>query len=326
MAPNLSRSTAEAIDECIRDYPNVNLHEVAATYRCSYEACRLIRKRIRDSRRLQKGRGRRSCIPDYIEKTIQELVDLDNEIYQDEIADLIYDMYNLKLGQSTISRLLKRLKITHKRMRYIALQREQILVDAWAHKMTSWDSKRLVFVDESACNEVTGNRKYGWAPLGVPARSKKWLKRSKRWSVLPAYALEGYIAPITFQGSITAKIFEWWLEHMVLPECNRWPGDRDILIMDNCSIHRSARVIDLCAQAGVEIQYLPPYCPFFNPIEESFAVLKAYIRRVYRIKGGGYEGFEEFLHHAIQTMGSGADAAKRARGHFRHAGYRVEEE
>lgn len=108
---------------------------------------------------------------------------------------------------------------------------------------------------------------------------------------------------------------------MVLPECNRWPGDHNILIMDNCSIHRSARVQAMCQARGVTIHYLPPYCPFFNPIEESFHVLKSYIRRVYRVEGGGYEGFEAFLHHAIQVMGTGEGAGHRARGHFRHAGY-----
>jgi transposase len=33
------------------------------------------------------------------------------------------------------------------------------------------------------------------------------------------------------------------------------------------------------ADAGVKLLYLPPYSPDFNPIEEFFAELKAYIKK-----------------------------------------------
>lgn len=35
--------------------------------------------------------------------------------------------------------------------------------------MTEWRPDQLVFVDESAANERTGDRKYGWAPVGAVA-------------------------------------------------------------------------------------------------------------------------------------------------------------
>ena len=35
----------------------------------------------------------------------------------------------------------------------------------------------------------------------------------------------------------------------------------------------------MCDEAGVLLEYLPPYSPDLNPIETSFAVLKAWIRR-----------------------------------------------
>jgi len=188
--------------------------------------------------------------------------------------------------------------------------------------MSRWDAHRLVFMDESASNERIGDRKWGWAPLGVPPEVKRWLGKGERYSILPAYVLDGWLEPLVVQGAITAVIFEWWLEFKILPLCNRWPGDRDILIMDNCSIHKSERVRDMCDRKGVQLEYLPPYSPRFNPIEASFHDFKAHVRRHFRVyTQADYLGFEDFLVWAVQQIGIGPDAAKRACGHFRHAGY-----
>ena len=50
----------------------------------------------------------------------------------------------------------------------------------------------------------------------------------------------------------------------------------------------------MCDNAGVLLKYLPPYSPDFNPIEEAFAELKAWIKRNNELaegydtgKGGG---------------------------------------
>ncbi len=68
------------------------------------------------------------------------------------------------------------------------------------------------------------------------------------------------------------------------------------------------------------MRFLPPYSPDFNPIEESFGVLKAFIRRHYRRERPRHETYQSFLEWAIREVGTGEDAARRARTHFRHAG------
>ena len=92
--------------------------------------------------------------------------------------------------------------------------------------------------------------------------------------------------------------------------------------MDNAFFHHSVRdqIRTACEAVGVRILYLPPYSPDFNPIEESFADLKSYIRRWYHEKRGGFDTYQEFLEWAVRMSGTGPEAAKRARGHFRNAG------
>ena len=49
---------------------------------------------------------------------------------------------------------------------------------------------------------------------------------------------------------------------------------RSVLIMNNCSIHHVDHVTTLLQQIGVLIQWLPPYSPYFNPLEEVFSKVK----------------------------------------------------
>jgi transposase len=48
----------------------------------------------------------------------------------------------------------------------------------------------------------------------------------------------------------------------------------------NLPAHKGPRVEELITAAGAELRYLPPYSPDMNPIEKSFAKLKAHLRKV----------------------------------------------
>jgi transposase len=66
----------------------------------------------------------------------------------------------------------------------------------------------------------------------------------------------------------------------------------------------------MCDNAGVKLAFLPPYSPDFNPIEEAFAELKAWMRKNYTL-AENYETFEGFLEAAVRHM------SQRAGNHFR---------
>ena len=67
---------------------------------------------------------------------------------------------------------------------------------------------QLVYVDKSAANERTLLRKYGFAPRGLPAIDVQLLRRSTRWSILPALAITGFLnGTLIIQGSVTSDIF-----------------------------------------------------------------------------------------------------------------------
>jgi transposase len=101
-----------------------------------------------------------------------------------------------------------------------------------------------------------------------------------------------------FKGSMDAKFFEDFIQQL-LRHYSRWPEQKSVLVMDNASFRHSEQVKQLCSDAGVKLLYLPPYSPDFNPIEEFFAELKAYIKKT-------WPAYEKILTNALQPSFDGA--------------------
>src|SRR5438552_17647048 len=74
---------------------------------------------------------------------------------------------------------------------------DQELRNAWIGKLATMEAEQLVFLDESAANECSAHRKYGWAPVGITPHEYKSIKRSEHWSILPAYTADGFMSLLT---------------------------------------------------------------------------------------------------------------------------------
>jgi transposase InsO family protein len=117
--------------------------------------------------------------------------------------------------------------------------------------------------------------------------------------------------PLIVQGSVTMALFEEWFESKVLPQLV--PGM--IVVMDDASCHRSELVRQLCLNYGIQLEFLPPYSPDLNPIEESFNVLKAWVRKHIRM-ACIFSDFGTFIAHAVEEVG-----VEDPTGWFRDCGY-----
>ena len=100
-------------------------------------------------------------------------------------------------------------------------------------------------MDESAANERTLLRKYGFAPRGLPAIDVQLLRRSTRWSILPALTITGYLnGTLIVQGLVTGDIFLRWLREVILPQCTPFLGPRSVIVIDNYRTYYIAVSID----------------------------------------------------------------------------------
>ena len=224
----------------------------------------------------------------------------------------LFDRHDVDVSIPTISRTLAVAKWSRKIAKKRAQQRNNTLRSHWRAKRLFWQQGQIVFIDESAASPRTGDRKRGWSPVGLPCLDTQRLRREHRWSVLPALTVNGYLSePLIVQGSVTMALFEEWLADKVLPKLV--PGM--VMVMDNASIHRSDVVKQLCLNHGIQLEYLPPYSPDLNPIEESFNVLKAWVRRSIQM-ACIFADFGAFMVYAVEEVG-----AQDASGWYRHCGY-----
>ena len=69
----------------------------------------------------------------------------------------------------------------------------------------------------------------------------------------------------------------------------------------------------MCEAAEVRLEYLPPYSLDFNPIEEAFAEMKAWMKRNYTL-ADSFDTVEGFFEVVLEYM------SKKASNHFRSCG------
>jgi transposase len=170
------------------------------------------------------------------------------------------------------------------------------------------DANRLVFVDESGSN-VALTPLYARAPRGQRAHGSVPRNRGKNTTLLAEYAVQGMGACMLLEGATNAAAFEIYLEQILLPSL----AAGQIVIMDNLSAHKGARVRQLIEERGCQLLFLPASSPDFSPIEETFSKIKTFLRRV---GARTREALEEAIAQALETVTS-----QHAHGWFAHCGY-----
>jgi hypothetical protein len=137
-----------------------------------------------------------------------------------------------------------------------------------------------VFLDESIFNKKTGWRYHSYAPVGDEAtKDNTDISRGRTWSIYCAISLDGWL-PCTGikEGYFNAETFLQWVKDCLIPAL-ALKNRTMVIILDNVSIHVKNHVGEVVEAAGHLIRYLPPYSPDYNPIELTFSVIKAWMKR-----------------------------------------------
>jgi transposase len=264
--------------------------------------------------------GRRSYMTTSMQEALCNMLTKQPYMYQCEMADFLYRNFRRTISERSISRTLRSIGWTRKTIRRIAQQRDADLRDHYLHRIAQYKSYQLIFVDESGCDRRTGYRRWGWSPKGSSPVQVTKFGRGKRWHILPAYAQDGIVLRRVYQGSTDGDLFEDFIAQL-LHHCGRYPEPKSVIVMDNASWHHSEKTLRMCQDAGVVLEFLSPYSPDFNPIEEYFGVLKKFIKKKWHENEDFIaREFQMFLEWCVDVVGDDADIA---RGHFRHAGITI---
>ena len=147
----------------------------------------------------------------------------------------------------------------------------------WLSLQHSLDPQRLVFIDETWIKTNMAPLR-GWGPKGERLRAFVPHGHWRTLTFLGALRCDRLTAPCVFDGPINGESFRAYVEQQLLPVLKQG----DIVVMDNLGSHRSAAIRRMIRAAGARLWYLPPYSPDLNPIEQTFAKIKHWMRAAQR--------------------------------------------
>jgi transposase len=133
-------------------------------------------------------------------------------------------------------------------------------------------------------------------------------------TLLATLTATGMVPGLLIEGAADRRAIYAFVEQELLPSLR--PGQT--VVLDNLSVHKSARARECLAAAGWGLRYLPTYSPDINPIEQAFARLQAHLRRA------GARTYDGLL--ATVAVGVDAITPQDARAFFADTGYRIGEQ
>jgi transposase len=169
---------------------------------------------------------------------------------------------------------------------------------------------KLHFIDEIGTH-LGLTRLYGRAAPGERVVEATPGFSGPHYTSVAALNLGGVHAPFVFQGNMDGPAFETYVEHILGPDLLTG----DIVIMDNLSPHKHAVIRSLIEARGATVEFLPPYSPDLNPIENCWSKAKAFLRK---LKARTFDELITALAQALRSV-SPQDAA----AWFAHCGYAI---
>jgi transposase len=143
----------------------------------------------------------------------------------------------------------------------------------WRAWLPLRDAAQYVFLDE--CGVTTDLlRRYGRSLRGTRLHDHTPYGKWQAHTVIATLRPEGLTAPAVFDGPIDKASFRAYVDQVLVPTLR--PGD--VVVLDNLAVHKQPAVRTAIEGAGAHVRFLPPYSPDFNPIEQAFAKLKAFLR------------------------------------------------
>ena len=191
------------------------------------------------------------------------------------------------------------------------MERDEWLRAAWRVLISQEvNSKRLVFVDEMGTNTSLSPLR-AWSAVGQRAHCSVPRNRGRNTTLLASMSAEGMGPSLAVEGATTRAVFETYVEKVLLPSLRRG----QVVVMDNLSAHKGARIRELIERVGCELLYLPPYSPDLNPIEEAFSKIKGLLRKA---EARSRDALIEAIGKALE-----ATTSQEVRSFFEHCGYQI---
>ena len=133
----------------------------------------------------------------------------------------------------------------------------------------------IIYLDESGFAHDMP-RICGYSPIGIPCYGARDWNAKGRTNVIGAIIGEKWLTVSLFNGTINSDVFQAWVKQDLLPKVPKGA----VIVMDNAPFHKRQDIQDSIRESGCILEYLPPYSPHLNPIEQKWAHAKTVLKSV----------------------------------------------
>jgi len=188
----------------------------------------------------------------------------------DDIKNKIQELFSFQISKSFLSSILRhKCCMTRKKVKFYGQHEgHQYLIKEFLRKrdMYSSQKKKFVSLDETSFSRK-GKDVYGFSIKGDKIKIQRPWKRMTSKSCLACLDQNGKLQYKLIDGSFNKQRFiDVFKEFEIEDNC--------VVIMDNLAIHRSKEVQNVLQQKHIQSLFIPPYSPWFNPIENAFSLVK----------------------------------------------------
>lgn len=184
------------------------------------------------------------------------------------------------VSRSTLSAALNANLICLKKLEECPQERNSAETKNLRHDFAEWflndgvNRPEIVFIDEAGINLYTA-RTRGRARRGERAVRVVNGRRGPNFTLCFAVSsTRGLVSHATREGGMTGEAFVEFLEHLS-PTC----ADAAAFVFDNAPAHARVRRNPPSLQAAQSINFLPPYTPMLNIVENAISTFKAALKR-----------------------------------------------
>lgn len=205
-------------------------------------------------------------------------------LYLEEAKERFESEFNIQISTSTISLILHQKGYSYKTIERRAIQIRVDCIVKFEEEISClpWLHSNLVFLDEVSFDNRCMLRNKGYAIRGKKLIHRGEFRRRPRESLLCFLGESGIFETFSTEGTFNRlKFFEACKKVALGGKVQEYPGRLSIWILDGARIHCDKAIIYYLRSLGIFPIFLPPYCPFFNPIELIFGLLKKHLKKIY---------------------------------------------
>jgi transposase len=163
---------------------------------------------------IYRGRHRILDIDDI--QYLLRLVRNNPDYFLDEMLNLLQTNCFISVHFTTIFRELERAGMSRKKLKRIAIERNEERRADFVARMAQYQPEELGFMDEVSKDARTTRRSSGWSKKGKRAEKKQVFVRGRRTSTEALLTLDGIVAGTVVEGSMTKAGFIEYLELIVV--------------------------------------------------------------------------------------------------------------